>query len=156
MIAINGSSVILSALLLRNGIPLTGQDVTVSVVQNVDGLEVLAPVALVETVTPGLYSYSWEGATGGPFTAIFSHNDIIYSEPIDLLTSGGARPAQEIVAEISVPRLETLLTTPGLEATISDNQIEGSVESSEEEGIVQANQITGDADTDDIEGTTSC
>lgn len=156
MIAELGKPGVLAVAIIRNGMPLTGQEVVASVIRDSDGSLEFGPVDMVETSRPGFYSIEWPGSGFSPLTAIFEYKNQTYTEPIDLIPNTAPPEARTIVGELSLPQLDSFIFMPDICAEVGDQELVGEVDTEEQSGLVQVPKITGETDNDKIEGSTVC
>ena len=128
-----GLPIDLSLSLLRNAQPWGGQTVSVRVVRQSDGVEVLAETALSEVDT-ALYTYEWADPPAElvSLRATYLVNELWYStEDIRIAKSGGGASSTELLSGI-IEETETL------EGVVEETEtLEGVVEETETlEGVV--------------------
>lgn len=135
MIAENGKPIPLGVSLSKNGIPLSGETITVRVIDPKDGAEKLAVTNLTETSEPGVYFFNWT------------------TPPIDIPTLLAKYVTKSIEFEeiITVVRFVAEKTDIIGEIKIS-NVIDGEIESSSLEGEIELNQVEGELNGENLEG----
>ena len=137
MIALLGKDINLGFFFTRNNQSLTGQNVTVRVVNQAGGNELLAEIACPETSEPGIYNFVWEllNPTPPPLTIVnvivffktrsktFSKNlsFVQSSEDIAIITAERINRQSDAIMEIEDDKIKMVVDNDDIVIMKVDN-----------------------------------
>ena len=141
--------------LLRNRQPLSGETITVRVINQKTGAELLPLVVVPETAEPGVYNFEWNALNANPppinvidMQAHFLIRDETYVRCIELRTK--TQNSSDLTAEVFDDNELTGVVTDidDLQATVGDDSLVAEIDEPTE---LTAEVIDGDTLTGEIE-----
>lgn len=158
MEAIKGNPISLSALVTKNAAPVSGAVVHVQVLR-VSDEALLLDEDLIQTSTPGLYSFLWSEPPNqvDSLLAMYSYFGRIYIEDIVIVDSTAIiNRTQELIAEIKTPDISAKLEDNSLASTSAQNVLESNISSAD--GVGEVSQTIGTAEVDQniVDAETGC
>ncbi len=155
MIAILEKDVNLGFFFSRNNLPLIGQTVTVRVINQTDGSELLPSTPCPETGEPGYYNFIWTDSNPNPPPVIttqmlvfFDSRSQVFSRSLDLIEK--ANVISDISAEVFDSDILTaqVFDSDEFTAEIPDQDLTASLE--------EADDLGATVEDDTLKGSVEC